>query len=157
VGEGQRRAILGEHASAITDLVSDGWAVELFSTDRADEPVLKELNTLVGSRSCRFRPIAGLTTLLELYLEVDLVVASRMHALILAFTQGLPVLGLSPQQKVRALFDLIDRPRQSLSLVDLDLQTLHALIEEAAANRRDSSSRRPTAPTCEASTPPTVV
>jgi len=129
-----RRNILCVHALAIRELVSDGCAVELFSTDRADEPFLEELETLVGSPACRVRPITGITTLLEFYLEVDIVVASRMHALIVAFTQGVPVLGLSWQQKVRAFFDLVDRPGQCRSFLDLDLGTLHALIDEARAH-----------------------
>lgn len=134
VDDVERQHILREHASAIRRLVSDGCAVELFSTDRADEPFLEELESLVRSPLCRVRPITGLTTLLKFYLEVDLVVASRMHALIVAFTQGAPVLGLSWQQKVRAFFDLVDRPGQCVSFQDLDLETLHALIYEVRAH-----------------------
>jgi hypothetical protein len=131
--EGTRRELLSKHASAITGIIMGGFAVELFSTDRADEPFLRELELAVSSPYCRVRPITGLKGLLGLYLEVDIVVASRMHALIVAFTQGAPVLGLSWQQKVGALFDLIDRPGQCLSYLDLDVDTLRALIGEARA------------------------
>jgi polysaccharide pyruvyl transferase WcaK-like protein len=134
VGDADRRTILREHASAITKLVSDGCAVELFSTDRADELFLAELDMMVGSPLCRFRPMTGITALLELYREVDVVVASRMHALIVAFTQGVPVLGLSWQQKVRSLFDLLDRQGQCVSFVDLNMETLHAVINDVRAH-----------------------
>ncbi|MCB0900334.1 MAG: polysaccharide pyruvyl transferase family protein, partial [Actinobacteria bacterium] len=65
---------------------------------------------------------------------VDVVVASRMHALIVAFTQGVPVLGLSWQQKVRSLFDLLDRQGQCVSFVDLNMETLHAVINDVRAH-----------------------
>jgi len=134
IDEPRRQAIMREHAYDLTRLVSDGCEVELFTTDRADEPFLEELETFVGMSGCRIRAITGLTDLLALYREVDLVVASRMHALIVAFTQGTPVVGLSWQAKVHSLFDLIGRSGQCLPFLDRDPQALRDLIDEASTH-----------------------
>ncbi|MEI2812154.1 MAG: polysaccharide pyruvyl transferase family protein [Nocardioides sp.] len=129
--DSKRQEILREHASAIKRLVLDGWSVVLFSTDRADEPFLEEVEAIVRSPKCRFRRISGLSSLLDVYSMVDIVVASRMHALIVAFTQGTPVIGLSWQQKVRAFFELIERADQCVSLLELDMKRLQELIGDA--------------------------
>ena len=131
-----RAAILRSHVVTITQLTEDGCAVELFSTDRSDETFLLELEASVDSPMCRFRPVDGITSLLELYSTVDAVVASRMHALIIAFTQGAPVLGLSWQRKVRGFFDLVNRPDQCTPYLETDKETLLSLIADVRSNPR---------------------
>lgn len=131
VDEPRRQTVMRESACDITHLLSDGCEVELFTTDRADEPFLEELETFVGVSGCRLRPITGLTGLLALYRDVDLVVASRMHALIVSFTQGTPVVGLSWQAKVQAFFDLVGRSGQCLPFLDRDPQALGDLVDKA--------------------------
>ena len=115
-----REQVVARHASAIRGALLDGWVVDVFSTDRADEGVLRELVDLVGSPSCSFVPINGFAALLELYGRVDVVISSRMHALIVAFTQGLPILGLVWQEKVVGLFERLGRPEQVFQMQDLD-------------------------------------
>ncbi len=134
LGGDRRQVILRAYVSALRALVSDGFVIDLFSTDRADEPFLSEIQRLVGSPDCRHKSLAGFAALLQFYREVDIVVGSRMHALIVAYTQGVPVVGLSWQQKVGAFFDITDRSGHCFSFLEPDFQRLRSLIDEAMTN-----------------------
>ena len=118
VCKAKRAKVLCDYAAAVRSLVHHGFSVELFTTDRADESCLAELETLVNQRECYRRDVSGVSGLLRLFRTVDVVVASRMHALIVAFTQGAPILGLSWQSKVDAFFDVIHRHGQVVPFFD---------------------------------------
>lgn len=46
--------------------------------------------------------------LMNLYARLDLVIGARMHSLIVAVSQGIPIIGFSWQPKVHAMFDMIE-------------------------------------------------
>ncbi|MCG7322015.1 polysaccharide pyruvyl transferase family protein [Arsenicicoccus bolidensis] len=127
----QRNMLLRRYVRDVEEWVASGHTVELFSTDRADLACLHEVAAAVRSGRCGVRMIDGLASLLAMYSEADVVVACRMHALIVAFTQGVPIVGLSWQQKVSSFFDLVGRPRQCLGLRQHAPGRLPRLVSEA--------------------------
>jgi polysaccharide pyruvyl transferase WcaK-like protein len=84
--------------------------VILFSTDLNDYPMINEIGKEFPADRLEIREIKGFNELMGLYNEIDILIGCRMHSLILAYTQQLPVIGLSWQPKVDALFDIIEQP-----------------------------------------------
>jgi polysaccharide pyruvyl transferase WcaK-like protein len=83
--------------------------IVLFSTDLTDyEAIYDVYNKLSGNKNIEVREIDGIDSLLKLYSQISMLVGSRMHSMIIAFTQYIPIIGLSWQQKVDAMFDIID-------------------------------------------------
>lgn len=87
--------------------LSTGRTIELFSTEMNDYPALVELAPRCGAG---IHQVTGLADLQALYARSAVVLACRMHSLIIAATQQVPVVGMSWQPKVTAFFDLIDDP-----------------------------------------------
>ncbi|WP_026672880.1 polysaccharide pyruvyl transferase family protein [Alkalihalobacterium bogoriense] len=86
-----------------------GAKVVMFSTDLSDyETIYDVYNRLSEKQNFEVREINGLDSLIELYSEISILVGTRMHAMIIAYTQHIPVIGLSWQPKVDAFFDIID-------------------------------------------------
>lgn len=52
--------------------------------------------------------IEGKEDLIETYSKLSLVIGTRMHSMITAYSQKIPIVGLSWQQKVDAMFELIE-------------------------------------------------
>lgn len=87
------------------------YSIILFSTEIKDYVDIEHIR--------QYKDIAAITETLKIYEKTDLytlyaqtklVVATRMHAMILAYTQDVPVIGLSWSKKVDGLFDLMQRP-----------------------------------------------
>ncbi len=103
-------AAIRRSASVITSLLKRGAKeVLIFSTDRLDREASVDLERSVADPRVRIVEIDGLQSLLQLYKRLDLVIGTRMHALIIAYTQGVPVIGFSWQAKVRAFFEIVQR------------------------------------------------
>lgn len=86
-----------------------GVKIILFSTDLTDyEAVLDVYKGLQENQNVEVRDINGFDSLIELYSELSILIGTRMHSMIIAFTQYIPIIGLSWQPKVDALFDIID-------------------------------------------------
>lgn len=82
--------------------------VVLFSTDLKDYESVKEVYKHFRlNENVEIREITGFNSLLNLYQETSLLIASRMHSMIIAYTQLIPVIGLSWQPKVEAFFEII--------------------------------------------------
>ena len=88
------------------------YKVILFSTEIKDYADIEHIR--------QNKDIASITETLKVYKKADLyalyaqtklVVATRMHAMILAYTQNVPVIGLSWSKKIDGLFDLMQRPQ----------------------------------------------
>lgn len=91
-------------------LANTQYDVVLFSSDRGDYEAIREVVGSVDSSRCRVMTVASLPDLLDVYSCADLVIGCRMHALIVAYTQLLPVVGLSWQPKIDSFFEAIGQP-----------------------------------------------
>lgn len=143
--EAEYQRTLEVMVARITRLEAEfGLPVELFSTERADSPALDDLAERCPQ--ARIVPIGGLDDLLQLYRRAGLVVACRMHSLIVAYTQGLPVVGMSWQPKVDAFFDIIGEPDAVLGITDPDrdgrlLAACRARLDEDETQRAERAQR----------------
>jgi len=52
--------------------------------------------------------VHGMEDLLRVYSKTKVVIGSRMHSMIIAMTQGIPVIGLCWQAKIKSLFDMLE-------------------------------------------------
>ncbi|WP_313238110.1 polysaccharide pyruvyl transferase family protein [Sporosarcina ureae] len=83
--------------------------VILFSTDLKDYDSVREVYSHFDENfNVELYEINGYNSLIDLYQNINLLIAARMHSLIIAFTQRVPIIGLSWQQKVDAFFEIID-------------------------------------------------
>jgi len=105
-------------------LVRDGWEVLLFPSDLADRVPISELLAQLELQpssetcGCVYAPrIATVEELLALIRKADVVVAARLHGVLLAHVVGRPVFAIAHDRKVvQQMADV----RQSQHCVDID-------------------------------------
>jgi len=92
-------------------LKNTGLKIVLFSTALNDYKVIEDVYKKISTSNVEVRRISGFDDLIKLYNEIDLLIGCRMHSMIIAYTQYIPVIGLSWQPKVDAFFDIINQPK----------------------------------------------
>ncbi|GKU31644.1 polysaccharide pyruvyl transferase family protein [Clostridium folliculivorans] len=102
--------------------------IVLFSTDLNDYSLIDEVYKKVSDPNVEVRMISGFDDLMQLYGQIKLLIGCRMHSMIMAYTQYIPVIGLSWQPKVDAFFDIIDEP-QCVFKYDTIKNNLNEIIE----------------------------
>lgn len=94
--------------------------VKLFSTETRDYEVIQEVYDRIEQKDCvSIVEIHNVSELMNLYSDISILIAARMHAMIIAYTQLLPVVGLSWQPKVEAMFDIIGEPESYFDLTKI--------------------------------------
>lgn len=94
--------------------------IVLFSTDLNDYTTIDDVYKKIPATNVEVRRVSGFDDLMQLYNEIDLLIGCRMHSMIIAYTQYIPVIGLSWQPKVDAFFDIIDQPECVFSYDRID-------------------------------------
>lgn len=93
----------------IAKLIDQDINVILYTTTREDNVALSEIyNQFKKNPKVQKIDVNGLKDIENLYKSVDLVIGSRMHSMILSYVMYTPIVGLSWQSKIDALFTLID-------------------------------------------------
>ena len=95
----------------LANLLSAGLSAKivLFSTDMTDyDAVCDVYKSLQKESNVEIAEINGLEELLKLYDKLSILIGTRMHSMIIALSQIIPVVGLSWQPKVDALFEIFD-------------------------------------------------
>ena len=95
--------ILGEMIAGLL-----GAEIYFYITDEADIPFLEEIANFNFKEKCYVKYIEGVKDLLAFYDEMDVIVGTRMHSMILAYSRRTPCVGLKWQQKVEDLFLLLE-------------------------------------------------
>lgn len=94
--------------------------VKLFSTETRDYEVIHAVyERLEETNNVSVVDIHNVDELMDLYSNLSLLVAARMHSMIIAYTQHLPVVGLTWQPKVQAMFDIIGEPEDCFNLTEI--------------------------------------
>jgi polysaccharide pyruvyl transferase WcaK-like protein len=147
------RRYLTELSAFVASLLQSGMSVILFSSSTPDDQIFQDLRDRVSSQvenedlvRLSSRDVATVAELVEFLRSVDLVVASRLHGLLLSFLTGKPSLAISYDRKVQRLMEDLDQARYCLDigsftcreLLDafLDLQTKADLISKKVADIR---------------------
>lgn len=98
--------------------------VILFSTELSDYEAVKDVyEALKQNRLVEIRFISTIDELYEFYDEISVLIGTRMHSMIIALTQRIPIVGLSWQRKVDSLFDIIDSQDQVFSYRNMESHT----------------------------------
>lgn len=115
--------------------------VILFSTDLNDYPLLIELQRRVASDRCRVQNIAGVQDLILLYGHLGVVVGSRMHVLITAFTQLIPAVSITWQAKVSEYRKIVGERESEILMEDL-MRSTDDVVERVREKLQRTSGER---------------
>ncbi|MFV5900131.1 polysaccharide pyruvyl transferase family protein [Enterococcus faecalis] len=106
--------------------------IVLFSTEKEDYNTINELKKeLRDVTSVHWRTVESIKDLLMMYSTFDLVIGTRMHSMIVAISQNIPVIGLSWQQKVDEMFKNI-----KLTSSCYDIENLEDYLDEILEKKK---------------------
>jgi polysaccharide pyruvyl transferase WcaK-like protein len=132
-------------AQTVRASVRLGHEVHLFSTDGPDRGTVRELGEKVGEESRSGRVIAHDTTtvedLLALLVQLDVVVASRLHGVILAMVAARPVLAISYDRKVDRVMQDFDLQHFTTPISTFEPEAVVALLPRALDQRHAIEAR----------------
>ncbi len=94
---------------------NNSYIFYLFSTEWSDYDAIIELreyiiknSKYISESNLKIEYIKSLTNLLDFYRRQDLLIGTRMHSLIIGFTQSLPIIAISWQRKVEGFMKYIN-------------------------------------------------
>jgi len=137
-----------ENNQYIQDVVTlirrnDQYQIILYSSEPKDyqtvRAVYKEVSQL---EHVSLEYIDTIDKLLDLYSRLDLVIGARMHSLIVAVSQDIPIIGLSWQPKVHAMFDMIEESESVFPISDIqkNIDQIQTLIDKKL-NAKDTKDK----------------
>lgn len=98
------------YAKLARSLLYNNYKIKLFSTEIADYRMVDDLYKMLSDDSVEKIQISTIEDLIRFYSEdLSYLIAARMHSLIVAVTQEIPVIGISWQSKVKNMFDIIEQ------------------------------------------------
>jgi len=129
-------------------LVREGHRVLLFSSDTPDRPTLDEVRSRAAAslspaerERLEVPAVDGVASLLALLRRCQVVVAARLHGVLLAHVAGRPALAISHERKVRTLMDELGHGRYCFEFDEFAAEAgwerfreLHARHAELAAD-----------------------
>ena len=127
-------------AGIATRILAEGHEVVLFVTD-SDMVAIEDLVGAVGEAAShnrhrlRVAQTRTLDTLLDTLATVDVVVAARLHGVILAHLANRPVLAVSHERKVRTLMEDMAQQRYCVDIEDFAEDVGYRLLLELVSER----------------------
>jgi polysaccharide pyruvyl transferase WcaK-like protein len=136
---GEYREYLRIMAEFVATLLARGHRVRWYTTATPDEPVIADILALIppALRRAMPNPAVPTTTLasaIAVLRESDLVVASRLHGVVLAHLMHCPVLALSYDPKVETHMRDMGQLAHSIDITAIDATRLFARFESLRAN-----------------------
>ncbi|MDB5103918.1 MAG: hypothetical protein JWP91_1607 [Fibrobacteres bacterium] len=128
----QKLALVSDH------LLAKGLDVRFAcSQTRMDVPIVDRIKAKMSAASerCVLEPIVSVDDYLGAAGRAEVVIASRLHAAILAFVAGSPVITLADTRKVRVLMGEMALDEFCLDLRTADTATLLATVDAALSRR----------------------
>jgi polysaccharide pyruvyl transferase WcaK-like protein/glycosyltransferase involved in cell wall biosynthesis len=108
------------------------------SQTRMDVPIVERIKKKMSASAvvkCLLEPIGTVDDYLRAAGPAELVVASRLHAAILALVAGAPVVTIADTRKVRTLMQDMQMQEYSMDLKDSGLEAVIAAVDAALAKR----------------------
>ncbi|HKA89878.1 MAG TPA: polysaccharide pyruvyl transferase family protein [Haliangiales bacterium] len=128
-------------AALAARLAGAGHEVVLFATDGSDRRSLAELRARADARldaggraRIRAPDYDGVAGLMDVLAGVDIVVAARLHGVLLGHVAGRPALAVSHERKVRTLMEDMGHARWCIDIDDFDPDAGFARLQEIAAD-----------------------
>ncbi|KHF38265.1 hypothetical protein LQ50_22315 [Halalkalibacter okhensis] len=113
---------LNGYVNLINRLIELDYDIVVFSTEIADYNMVNDVVNECNNNRVSIKYVENSDELLELYSNLSALVAARMHSLIIAYTQQIPIIGISWQQKVSSMFKLIDSDELCFEITELSEQ-----------------------------------
>ncbi|MGD0123948.1 MAG: polysaccharide pyruvyl transferase family protein [Terriglobia bacterium] len=148
---GRYAAYLSQLAEMVRWLIKEGHRVLFFTTDSPDVATVSDLQAMLSAIAPGTEAIETLPgsneqspdTLLEGLSRADLVIASRLHGVILSHLNTIPVLAISFDPKVDAHMKAIGQYNYCLNIDHLQVKALRErFVALAAARHREQESIR---------------
>ncbi|MER2295051.1 MAG: polysaccharide pyruvyl transferase family protein [Desemzia incerta] len=125
---------LNGYASIVNKLLNNNIKVSLFITSKEDQAALDDTFRLIrDKRNVEKIEINGINQLIKLYSNMDLLLGTRMHSMIIAYVMGVPLVGLSWQTKVTSFFNVIDEAESCFDFKEFEKN--HSLIYKTIQNK----------------------
>ncbi|MFZ1682772.1 MAG: polysaccharide pyruvyl transferase family protein [Candidatus Zixiibacteriota bacterium] len=128
-------------AGLVNTITAQGHKVSLFASDGADERTITDLKkALQGSPACDkvLTPrVKTVKELLTLFADADVVVASRLHGVLLSCVMERPTLALSYDRKVNALMNDLGLSQYCREIERIEGPALKDLFAQLAKNRME--------------------
>lgn len=99
----------------------------LYSSEPRDNAAVKLVykKSALKSKNIKLIDIKNKKDLIELYKNIDVVLGTRMHSMILAFSSHIPVVGITWQPKVSEFFKIINQEGDTYDLMKLDKEIMN--------------------------------
>jgi polysaccharide pyruvyl transferase WcaK-like protein len=110
----------------------------LFSTESSDYNTIYELKNEIQSKNIlpmenlKIVNVNNLTSLINFYSKQKIIIGTRMHSLIIAYTQSLPIVAISWQDKVKGFMQYIDLMENCIELneVSENIDRMYNILED---------------------------
>lgn len=143
--EEEYKKLIRSYVSLAEKLINDlGVKVILFSTDLKDSTAVNDvMKSFSNNKNVEIENINGYDSLIDLYGKLTLLIGARMHSLIIAYTQNIPVIGLSWQPKVDAFFEIIQSEKlvYKYNSIDENVHFILSTCEEIIGNIEEEKKR----------------
>lgn len=102
-------------------LIDNSNVIHIFTTSKEDSSILNVLyNKFNNNNRVIINNINGFSELIKLYSVIDILIGTRMHSMIIAYSMKIPQIGLSWQTKVDEYFELIDDKESLFNFYNFD-------------------------------------
>lgn len=127
------KKIINGYTKLIEEIIlKTGKQVIIFNTEQHDFTACEDVYKLLNQKAnCELLEVSNLDDLFAIYQQIDLLVGTRMHSLITAFSQHIPIIGLSWQQKVNSMFNVIEKEDAVFDLVNINNE-IDTIVEKVS-------------------------
>ena len=99
-----------------------GLDITLFCTEANDNPFARKVYKRI--EFCSYVHISSCAELFDLYKTDAILIGTRMHSMIIGYTQNIPCVGLSWQNKIDGLFNSVNEPDRCFSIIESDVESI---------------------------------
>lgn len=96
------------------------YRIKLFSSEIGDFKQVTEVYGMINDDGVTIASAATADELFNIYSELDIVLAARMHSMIIGLVCGKPVIGFSWQEKVDGLMKLMDMQDRNFKMSEME-------------------------------------
>lgn len=119
--------ITNRYIDLIQQLKGHGNSVIVFTTEIRDFKYANEIANKIG---IDVQNIDSIKKLVDIYNEIFVIVGTRMHSMITAFTQEIPIIGLEWQPKIGELFKYLNITEFCQPILSFSIEKIHKQIED---------------------------
>jgi len=130
---------VGLWTAVVAARVARGDRVHLYTTNPTDDAVVEEIWARLDAAAragCERAPVTTVPGLLSLYARLHVVVATRLHAVLLGLVAERPTVALSYERKVQTLMREAELSPYCLELENAEPKAVSAAIDAAAEHRQ---------------------